>query len=535
FLSNFVFKIYFSAMTLEDIEDIYQNIDTTTNKNDNHSHEFKVKLNHRIYRKENEESNVVDDYNDDNSSIEPYQNFLPAKYSIYVHTWGCTHNSSDSEYMMGILAQNGYQIVQDKEKAQLWILNSCTVKTPAETQFRNEMKKALSKGKKLVLAGCVAQSDYRLPYLKSMSIIGVQQIDKVVEVVEETLKGNVVRYLTVRKKDGRKTGGASLHMPKIRRNPLIEIISINTGCLNECTYCKTKHARGKLGSYSIEDIVERAQTAFNENVKELWITSEDTGAYGKDIGKSLPELLDQLIKVVPNDCMIRVGMTNPPYILEHIESMARILSHPRVYSFLHIPVQSGSDQVLSDMKREYCIEDFCTIVDFLKQRVKGITIATDIICGFPTETENNFNETVSLVNKYRFPVLFINQFFPRPGTPAAKMKRVPTLEVKRRSRIISQLFNSYYPYNDRIGHKYRVLVTELSTDKKFFVGHNKFYEQILIAKHQCQLGEWIDVEIESVGKYHMMAKTLWRRWLMNRIRTTLLMGNANNDNDDQQK
>ncbi|OTF75272.1 hypothetical protein BLA29_014051, partial [Euroglyphus maynei] len=114
--------------------------------------------------------------------------------------------------MMGILAQNGYNIVEDREKAELWILNSCTVKTPAETQFRNEIKKAIMSGKKLVLAGCVAQSDYRLPYLKSMSIIGVQQIDKVAEVVDETLKGNVVRYLNVRKKDGRKTGGASLHM-----------------------------------------------------------------------------------------------------------------------------------------------------------------------------------------------------------------------------------------------------------------------------------------------------------------------------------
>ncbi|OTF83242.1 threonylcarbamoyladenosine tRNA methylthiotransferase-like protein [Euroglyphus maynei] len=325
-------------------------------------------------------------------------------------------------------------------------------------------------------------------------------------------------------------------MPKIRRNPLIEIISINTGCLNECTYCKTKHARGKLGSYPIEDIVERARTAFNENVKELWITSEDTGAYGRDIGKSLPELLDRLIEMIPNDCMMRVGMTNPPYILEHIESMARILSHPRVYSFLHIPVQSGSDQVLADMKREYCIEDFCTIVDFLKQRVNGITIATDIICGFPTETEENFNETVSLVNKYRFPVLFINQFFPRPGTPAAKMKRVPTQEVKRRSRIISQLFNSYHPYNDRIGHKYRVLVTEISTDKQYFVGHNKFYEQILIAKNQCQLGDWIDVEIEAVGKYHMMAKSSWQRYLMNRIRQTLSsMNNMNVNNDNLKK
>lgn len=154
----------------------------------------------------------------------------------------------------------------------------------------------------------------------------------------------------------------------MRRNPLIEIIPINTGCLNECTYCKTKHARGNLGSYHVEDIVLRAQTAFAEGVKELWITSEDTGAYGRDIGTSLPELLNKLVTKIPKDCMLRIGMTNPPYILEHIEAMAEIFRHPRVYKFLHIPVQAGSDEVLGEMKREYCIEDFCQIVDNLKKR-----------------------------------------------------------------------------------------------------------------------------------------------------------------------
>lgn len=342
-------------MTIEDIEDIFQSI----NKNETH-HEFKIRLNPR-HCNEDENSH-------DNEYRNDVGNFLPGKYSIFVRNWGCTHNSSDSEYMMGILAQSGYKIVDSKEKAHLWILNSCTVKNPAEDQFRNEIKKAIEMDKKIVVSGCVPQSDFRADYLKNLSIIGVQQIDKVVEVVEETLKGNVVRYMSIRKEGGKKTGGAPLHMPKIRRNPLIEIIAINTGCLNECTYCKTKHARGKLGSYPIEEIISRAKCAFNEGVKELWITSEDTGAYGIDIGTNLPKLLEQLVKIVPDDCMVRIGMTNPPYILNHIESIAQILSHPRVYSFLHIPVQSGSDEVLADMKREYCIEDFCYIIDYLTRR-----------------------------------------------------------------------------------------------------------------------------------------------------------------------
>lgn len=115
-------------------------------------------------------------------------------------------------------------------------------------------------------------------------------------------------------------------LPKIRKNPLIEIIPINTGCLNQCTYCKTKHARGELGSYPPGEIVARAIQSFQEGVCEIWLTSEDTGAYGRDIGSSLPELLTQLVHVIPDGCMLRLGMTNPPYILEHLEVI-----HPTKY------------------------------------------------------------------------------------------------------------------------------------------------------------------------------------------------------------
>ena len=101
---------------------------------------------------------------------------------------------------------------------------------------------------------------------------------------------------------------------------------------------------------------------------EVWLTSEDTGAYGKDIGVTIVDLLWQIVAIIPENCMLRIGMTNPPYILEHLEEMAKILNHPRVYSFLHIPVQSGSDAVLADMKREYCAADFCKIVDYLNEK-----------------------------------------------------------------------------------------------------------------------------------------------------------------------
>ncbi|XP_074685498.1 threonylcarbamoyladenosine tRNA methylthiotransferase isoform X2 [Strix aluco] len=431
---------------------------------------------------------------------------IPGAQKIWIRTWGCSHNNSDGEYMAGQLAAYGYKITDNSAEADLWLLNSCTVKNPAEDHFRNSIKKAQEGKKKVVLAGCVPQAQPRQDYLKGLSIIGVQQIDRVVEVVEETIKGHSVRLLGQKKDNGKRLGGARLDLPKIRKNPLIEIISINTGCLNACTYCKTKHARGDLASYPIEELVNRAKQSFQEGVCEIWLTSEDTGAYGRDIGTDLPTLLWKLVEAIPEGAMLRLGMTNPPYILEHLEEMAKILSHPRVYAFLHIPVQSASDSVLMDMKREYCVADFKQVVDFLKEKVPGITIATDIICGFPGETDEDFQETMKLVEQYRFPSLFINQFYPRPGTPAAKMHQVPAAVKKQRTKDLSQLFHSYNPYDHKVGERQRVLVTEESFDSNYYVAHNPFYEQVLVPKDPLLMGKMVEVNIYEAGKHFMKGK-----------------------------
>jgi threonylcarbamoyladenosine tRNA methylthiotransferase CDKAL1 len=314
---------------------------------------------------------------------------LPGQGKILVKTWGCGHNNSDGEYMAGLLAQEGYEVMLDYAKANeadCWVLNSCTVKGPSEQTFLNDVQKAVDQGIKVVVAGCVPQASPQS--FKGYSIIGVQQIDQIAFVVEETMKGNTVQLLRESKMevDGRKkkSGGAPLALPKIRRNPFIEIIPVNTGCLNQCTYCKTKHARGDLGSYPIPEIIERVKTVLDEGVLEIWLTSEDIGAYGKDIGVTIVELLWEIVKVLeehPSSAMLRIGMTNPPYILEHLDEIAKILNHPRVFGFLHVPVQAGSTKVLTDMRRLYEIQDFEKVCDTLLENVPGMTLATDIICG----------------------------------------------------------------------------------------------------------------------------------------------------------
>ncbi|KAF3944968.1 hypothetical protein ACB098_01G122800 [Castanea mollissima] len=428
---------------------------------------------------------------------------IPGIQTIYIKTFGCSHNQSDSEYMAGQLSAFGYSLSDSPEEADLWLINTCTVKSPSQSAMDTLIAKCKNAKKPLVVAGCVPQGSRDLKELEGVSIVGVQQIDRVVEVVEETLKGHEVRLLN------RKTLPA-LDLPKVRKNKFVEILPINVGCLGACTYCKTKHARGHLGSYTIDSLVGRVNTVIADGVKEIWLSSEDTGAYGRDIGVNLPTLLNAIVAELPPDAstMLRIGMTNPPFILEHLKEIAEVLRHPCVYSFLHVPVQSGSDAVLNAMNREYTVSEFRTVVDTLTELVPGMQIATDIICGFPGETDEDFAQTVSLVKEYKFPQVHISQFYPRPGTPAARMKKVPSNVVKKRSRELTSIFEAFTPYTGMEGRLERIWITEIATDGIHLVGHTKGYVQVLVIAPESMLGTSAIVKITSVGRWSVFGEVI---------------------------
>ncbi|KAG5016608.1 hypothetical protein JHK82_022254 [Glycine max] len=272
--------------------------------------------------------------------------------------------------------------------------------------------KGKSSNKPLVVAGCVPQGSRDLKELQGISIVGVQQIHRVVEIVEETLKGHEVRLLTRKKLP-------TLDLPKVRKNKFVEILPINVGCLGACTYCKTKHARGHLGSYTIDSL------GFKR--------------YGLAVRT-----------------------------LEHL--IAEILRHPCVYSFLHVPVQSGSDTILSAMNREYTVSEFRTVVDTLTELVPEMQIATDIICRFPGETDEDFVQTVNLIEEYKFPQVHISQFYPRPG----KVERI--------------------------------WITDIASDGVHLVGHTKGYIQVLVLAPDNMLGTSAVVKITSVGRWSVFGE-----------------------------
>jgi threonylcarbamoyladenosine tRNA methylthiotransferase CDKAL1 len=403
--------------------------------------------------------------------------------------------------MMGMLVKYGYTIVESIEESDLCIFNSCTVKNPSQEAAVNLVVKADTLGKKIVVTGCVPQADQSIPMFEKASLLGVSNIDSIVTVVEETLRGNRIVVI------GKSTDLPDITvMPKMRRNKLVEIIAISTGCLGQCTYCKTKHARGELGSYPIDAIISRVKSALSEGVKQIWLTSEDLGAYGIDLGTDIVQLLYGIIQEIEKvpDVMLRLGMTNPPYMLQHAEEVAKILSHEQVFEFLHVPVQSGSDSVLRDMKREYTAEDFNLLVEILRSRLPAVTIATDIICGFPQETDDDHKETLRLIEQHKFPVINISQFYPRPGTPAARMPRVPTKIAKQRSSEVTRLFESYTTNDylkDQVVRVWFDYVEKDSHSHNQSVGHTKNYTKVIVPYMEGLPGTSRLVQINSIHKW----------------------------------
>lgn len=366
--------------------------------------------------------------------------------------------------------------------------------------FVNLVKEGKQKNKKVIISGCVPQADRSIDVLKNLSTIGTHQIERVVEVVEETLKGNTIQIYETK-------NNPSLILPKVRKNEKVEILIISSGCLGKCTFCKTRFARGTLKSYPPEMILNRVKEIVKEGiVSEIWISSEDTGAYGQDIGTNLPALLKEIIKLLPENMMLRVGMTNPPYIAKYKKEIAEILNNQRVFSFLHIPVQSGSDHVLELMNRQYKIELFRDLVDYMISQVRGVTIATDIICGFSGETEEDHKESVNLLKEYEFPIVNISQYYPRKGTPGALMKRVDRKIVKERSREISALFNKYEPYKGLL-HKYINVFISNEIDGKHNVCHTKSYIKVLVdMNEENKVGSWIKVYVTETSRFHVVGK-----------------------------
>jgi MiaB-like tRNA modifying enzyme len=351
--------------------------------------------------------------------------------------------------------------------------------------------KGVPDGKRLIVAGCLPLID--LERLKREvdfdGVVGPGLGCGIVEVVERVCCGERVVLLT-------ENSMPSLDLPKVPTNEVVGIVPISYGCLGACAYCCVRFARGDLRSYGVGEVVRWVRRDLEGGAREVWLTSQDTACYGRDIDSSLPELLRGVCGV-EGEFFVRVGMMNPNFVLEMLDELIEVFRDESVFKFLHLPVQSGDDGVLRRMNRGYGVEDFRRIVRRFREEFPMVTVATDVICGFPGESEEAFGRSLGLVEEVKPDVVNVSRFFPRPGTPAKGMEQLPHGVVKGRSRRISGLARriAFVRNGGWVGWLGRVLVDEVGSKAGSWVGRNFAYKPVVLKSDEPLLGRFVDVRI----------------------------------------
>ncbi|HII85568.1 TPA: tRNA (N(6)-L-threonylcarbamoyladenosine(37)-C(2))-methylthiotransferase [Candidatus Bathyarchaeota archaeon] len=425
---------------------------------------------------------------------------------IFVKSYGCSANQADGEVLSGCLAEAGFKIVPSDSEADVLIYNCCAVKGPTEDRMFEVLKRA-PREKQLIVAGClplICHDRLRREVIFD-GAVGSSLGVRIVDVVSRVLRGErvVALDIPVENKPG-------LLLPRVRSSPVISIVPVSYGCLGSCAYCCVVFARGRLRSYTPEEILTRIRADLTSGTREFWLTSQDTGCYGKDICTNLANLLETICEL-PEDFRIRVGMMTPNFARSMLADLVDAYRNPKVFKFLHLPVQSGDNTVLMRMRRGYKVEDFREIVETFRVNFPIIALATDVICGFPGETPEAFNKTVRLIGDLEPDVVNISKFFPRPGTAAAEMlDAVDPAEIKLRSLEMSKLVKriSLRKNQSWTGWVGEVLVDEKGKTRGSWIGRNFAYKPVVIQSSQNLLGKVICVKIVEICSTYLAAEIL---------------------------
>ncbi len=416
---------------------------------------------------------------------------------VFIETYGCTFNQADSEIMAGILNANAIEIVDSQEEADAIIVNTCYVKLPTESKVINRIKKLQSEfpDKKIIVAGCMVEVDpKKLEDIgPNCSWIGPHQLNKTADVVKSAIAGEVTREFGF-------SDEPKVCVPKIRQDPCVHVIQICEGCLGACTYCCTRFARGHLNSYPIKDIVAEAKQAIEDGCVEIELTAQDTSAFGKDTGEKLADLIREVASL-DGDFKVRVGMMHPKNIGGDLEDLIDAFKMEKVYNFLHLPIQSGSDAVLKHMKRNHTVEDYKKIVYRFKEEIPDITLATDIIIGYPTETEEDFMMTADLIEEIKFNLIHLSKYQHREGATSSNLKNIPFEDMKRRSKYLSDIkFGIIEEENKILKDKELNALVVGKGSKGGFIAKTDSYIPVVV--QDVELGEFIKVHIdETTGTY----------------------------------
>jgi threonylcarbamoyladenosine tRNA methylthiotransferase CDKAL1 len=433
------------------------------------------------------------------------------KSYFYIETYGCTANQNNSEIIKGLLKQSGYEITNNIDIAEIIIINTCIVKGKTESKIKRRIQDIKDDNKLIIIAGCMPETDYlKLKRLnKNLLFLGTHHIKDIARLLRDYYEKRLDKekqlfYLTSKSEE-------KILLPKIPVNKLISITQISEGCLGECTYCKTRFAKGKLFSYDFDKIIKSIESDLKSGAKEVWITSQDNASYGIDKNhQMLPLLLKNILELKYN-FKLRLGMVNPNNLYPILDEMIEVYKNKKIYKFLHLPIQSASDNVLKEMNRSYKIKIVEEILDRFNKELSSFTFATDLIVGYPTEKELDHEKNIEFLKKYKPDVLNLSKFSSHQKTKSGHLKILNKEIINKRTNVLMALHRklSLEKKQAFIGKKISVFVNERINDSSIYKARDDNYNIILInSSDKNILGKSLVVKIEKVGVYHLIGKPI---------------------------
>lgn len=397
---------------------------------------------------------------------------------LVVISQGCAANFGDGEKIARIFSDD-YRVtfgMREAQKPEAFILNVCTVKGNAGAlKLLRESIEAAPEAK-LLITGC-APKDFREEVAKITDKVIYTSLKELLASDCHAPHGARNDAQDFRDHRGARDDGI------LRESPLVGIVNIEEGCLDACAYCSTRLVKGHLHSYSTAAIVQQVKSLVADGCVEIQLTGQDCGCYGFDTGTNLAELVQQILAEVPGDYKIRLGMGNPRHMLQYADKLLECFEDDRIYKFIHLPVQSGSDRILKVMNRKHNVQDYVKLSETFCKRYPLFTLSTDLIVGFPGETEQDFKDTLQVLRDTRPTVCNITRFVARPNTPAFSMPGAISDEIKhKRSAALAAAFQQIALENNSrwIGSTERVTVEKAGYRAGTYIARNAAYRPVAI-------------------------------------------------------
>ena len=433
--------------------------------------------------------------------------------SFYIETYGCTSNKADSLIISDLLIKSNL-VKTSLENAEFIIINTCAVKEQTEKKIKDRLKRIHKLyqddlNRHVIIAGCLPHidPDYIKVVMKLIpsfsAIIDLDNLNELPDMIQSMKHGNRNQvFLTQKSIDKAK------FLIDHSSGKITGITPISEGCLGSCTYCCVKNARGRLNCYDPKYIVENIHHQLKQGIKQIYLTSQDCSTYRYD-GYELVDVVREAVNL-NYEFFLRIGMVNPSFLINNVEQLMAIFKLDKVYQFLHIPIQSASTEILKKMQRTYIIPDIIDQLDELRDKFPYLTISTDIICGFPGESEYDFHRTLNFIKWLKPEIINISKFTPRPNTKAKNMKQLDSKVIKDRSNRLSRVFrNSLSTPNKKWeGWEGKVLTLHEGSEVNQGFGRNFAYKNIYINKYEGEFGEFVNVKVIKVDGFNLFAEII---------------------------